>query len=359
MTQTPAFLAGIPQTWPAPSQPRPVVIIGAGGIVRAAHLPAYRAAHLPVLGLFDVDAERGRALARDFDVKHAFASLEEAISADADAVFDLALPPHAHREVLSALPPGSSALIQKPFGIDLAAASELLDLCRASRLTAAVNFQLRFAPNMLVVRELIRSGRLGRVTDVDVHVCVDTPWANWPFLRGLPRMEIALHSIHYLDLIRSLFGTPRDVLARTFRDPDSPDLHSTRTSAILSFDDDLRCSITTHHAHRFGRRFQTSHLRVEGTRGALVAQMGVNLNYPVGEPDTLSVAIDDEPWIDVPLRGSWFPDAFAGPMFNLQRFIGGADAVLETAVEDGWRTMALVEACYDSSELGGVNVASR
>ena len=37
----------------APSKPRPIVCIGAGGIVHDAHLPAYRAAGLPVAGVFD------------------------------------------------------------------------------------------------------------------------------------------------------------------------------------------------------------------------------------------------------------------------------------------------------------------
>ncbi len=32
------------QHWPAPGSPKPIVIIGAGGIVRDAHLPAYRQA---------------------------------------------------------------------------------------------------------------------------------------------------------------------------------------------------------------------------------------------------------------------------------------------------------------------------
>ena len=36
-------------------------------------------------------------------------------------------------------------------------------------------------------------------------------------------------------------------------------------------------------------------------------------------------------------------------MANLQRFIAGEDAELVASVEDGWSTMALVEAAYRSS----------
>ena len=59
-------------------------------------------------------------------------------------------------------------------------------------------------------------------------------------------------------------------------------------------------------------------------------------------------------WRDVALRGSWFIEAFEGPMSNLQRFVAGEDAALVSPVEDAIKTMALVEACYLSSAAGGM-----
>ena len=53
--------------------------------------------------------------------------------------------------------------------------------------------------------------------------------------------------------------------------------------------------------------------------------MGVNLNYPHGEPDELLVAERGGDWEAVPLRGSWFLEAFEGPMSNLQRVVAGED----------------------------------
>ena len=43
------------KSWPLPSFPKPIVIIGAGGIVNDAHMPAYLKANFDVLGLYDVD----------------------------------------------------------------------------------------------------------------------------------------------------------------------------------------------------------------------------------------------------------------------------------------------------------------
>ena len=80
--------------------------------------------------------------------------------------------------------------------------------------------------------------------------------------------------------------------------------------------------------------------------------MGVNLNYPHGEPDRLEIH-DGGEWREIALRGSWFLEAFEGPMSNLQRFVAGEDAVLVSGVDDAIKTMALVEACYTSSAAGG------
>jgi predicted dehydrogenase len=173
-------------------------------------------------------------------------------------------------------------------------------------------------------------------------------------MASLRRMEIALHSIHYLDAIRSLLGEPARVWARTVRHPSAPKLASSRTSAILDYGDDVRCCLSVNHHHAHGPKHQSSSLRVEGTTGAAVATLGVNLDYPKGRPDALELAFEgSSDWTSVPLAGNWFPDAFAGTMSNLQRFASGEDATLHTSVEDAWRTMALVEALYDSSDRGG------
>ena len=42
-TDTATLVSGLRQAWPMPSTPRPITLLGAGGIVRDAHLPAYRA----------------------------------------------------------------------------------------------------------------------------------------------------------------------------------------------------------------------------------------------------------------------------------------------------------------------------
>ncbi len=346
-------MSALQQAWPMPSAPRPIVIIGTGGIVSDAHLPAYRKAGFAVAGLYDLDRARAEALAAEWGIARVFGSIEEA--AAEDAVFDVAAPPVAHRAILAALPEGAAVLLQKPMGLDLSEATAIRDACRARGLRSSVNFQLRYSAMMLAIGDAIRQGRLGELTEIEVHINLVTPWHLFPHLKPNPRVEIVSHSIHYLDSIRALAGDPQAVFARSFGHPAS-DLADTRTSMILDYGDTLRVQLSINHHHDFGRRFQDASFRVEGADGAALAKLGLLLDYPVGEPDELWLAGRGGPWEQVPLAGAWFPDAFIGPMANLQRFAVGEDDRLATNVEDAWRTMALVEAAYRAGSQPGTSI---
>lgn len=343
------------QSWPRPSTPKPIVIIGAGGIVTDAHLPAYKLANLPVAGVFDLDLDRAKQVAAKWETS-AFATLDEAI-ATPGTVYDLALPPGVHLDVLPRLPDGAAVLLQKPMGRDLAEATAILELCRRKSLKAAVNFQLRFSPMMLAVADALQRGWLGRLIDVEVHLNLVTPWHLFPFLNGMPRVEIAVHSIHYLDTLRALLGNPSGVHARTLGHP-STDLAQTRTSALFDFAPDQRVTFSINHNHDFGRRFQDASFRFEGTEGAAMVRLGLLLNYPEGEPDELWITRRGGDWQQVPLQGRWFPHAFIGTMSNLQRYAAGEDDVLITSVEDAWHTMALAEAAFESAAKPATSVRS-
>ena len=341
------------QAWPRASHPRPIVVIGAGAIARTAHLPAYKRLHYPVAGVYDIDAANARATADAFALT-TFDSLADAIRTPSP-VFDVAVPGDQVLSILEQLPESSVVLIQKPMGPDLATARRILDACTRRGFIAAVNFQLRFSPGMLALKDLVSQGLLGKLVDIDVRLVVEQPWQNWTFLEGAPRLEVVYHSIHYIDAIRWLAGEPRGVYCRGVGHPSTPQLRDTRTSMILDYGDRLRCSLIMNHTHRNGPRQRMSQIMVEGLDGAARLTMGVNLSYPSGPPDTMEIA-RGETWRELGLRGSWFTEAFEGPMSNLQRFAAGEDHLLVGSVQDAIKTMAVVEACYQSSAAGGTPI---
>lgn len=341
---------------PRPSHPRPIISIGAGSIVHDAHLPAYRKAGFPVAAIVDLNLDRASALAALFNVPLATISIEDAIrQSPRDAVFDIAVPATKILDILPNLPDGSAVLIQKPMGETLEEARAILALCRKKRLTAAVNFQLRFAPNMLTARSITDAGLAGELHDMEVQVNVFMPWDIWKFLATAPRLEILYHSIHYIDLVRSWFGNPQRIFAKTVRNPRTPALAATKSVIVLDYGEWKRVSIAANHGNDFAGD-QISRVRWEGTEGVLEASMGVNLDYPEGRPDTLRFARRGESFTEIPIAGSWFPDAFLGSMGSLQAFAAGEIPDLPTSVESAFDTMRVVEAAYRSSESGGTTL---
>lgn len=343
------------QAWAAPTTPLPIVIIGAGDIVRDAHLPAYRNAGFEVAGICDIDSGRASTMAAEWNVPAVYTAAADAATHGVDCVYDIATPPSAIHGILPQLPDGATVLIQKPMGENLAQAEAIVGICRTKKLVAAVNFQLRFSPMMLAIREAITSGALGEILDIEVRVNIATPWHIFPFLKRMERVEIAVHSIHYLDLVRSLAGQPDGAFVRTLPDPRVPDLAQTRTSIILDYGPRLRALLSINHNHDFGPDFQAATIRFEGSRGCAVAKLGLLMNYPEGEPDELWLAEDGNGWRQVPLQGRWFPDAFANVMCNLQRFRAGEDDVLLTRVDDALNTMRLVEACFRANDAPSIS----
>ena len=343
---------------PRPRVARPIVLIGAGGIAHDAHLPAYKKAGFPVVAVVDRDRQKAEALAREFAIPFVGATIADAIAyAPKDAVFDCAVPAPAQTSVLPQLPDGAAVLLQKPMGETLAEATEILHICRRKKLIAAVNFQLRWAPNMLAARALAETGALGALHDMEVSVSCHMPWELWDFLKTAPRLEILYHSIHYVDLVRAWFGNPRGVYAKTVKSPRTADLAATKSVLTFDYGDDKRVFIASNHSHDFDPKMQRSFVQWEGMTGAMRARMGVNLNYPVGLPDNLEYIVRGEGgWKDAPVSGNWFPDAFMGSMGSLQRYVQGETTKLPTSVEDAIDTMRVVEAAYRSSEQGGVEL---
>lgn len=346
-----------------PETSLPIIIIGAGGIVRDAHLPAYKKAGFSVIGITNRTREKAEKLAAQFNIPAVYDSVADAVSnAPPDTVYDITIMPDQFVETLNQLPDGSAVLIQKPMGDYFRQTMEILSVCRKKNLVAAINCQLRFAPFVSAARYLIENGLIGELYDMEVRVTINTPWDIFPHVITHPRLEIQYHSIHYIDLIRSFLGDPKSVMAKTLKHP-AKTLSSSRSTILFDYGDTMHAVINTNHDHAFGPTHQESFIKWEGTKGAIKAKMGLLMDYPHGVPDKFEYCLledGEEPiWKTLQLEGSWFPDAFIGTMSGLMRFKEGSSNILPTSVEDVIKTMAVVESAYISSDTGSVVIADR
>src|SRR3954471_18168539 len=95
-----------------PDNPLPIVIIGAGGIVTDAHLPAYRKAGFEVVGITNRTKSRAERIAAEWSIPKVYDTVADAVAnAPADAVYDITIMPEKFVETLEQLPDGAAVLI--------------------------------------------------------------------------------------------------------------------------------------------------------------------------------------------------------------------------------------------------------
>jgi predicted dehydrogenase len=91
-------------------------------------------------------------------------------------------------------------------------------------------------------------------------------------------------------------------------------------------------------------------LRVVGSEGTILGEIGLLYDYPHGRPDRIRIArAGQDAAVDETLPGAWFPDAFIGPMSELLAAAAGGPQP-STNGRDNLRTLALVLAAYESVE---------
>jgi predicted dehydrogenase len=331
----------------------PIAIVGAGAIVGVAHLPAYRKAGLDITGIFDISQARARETADRYQVSRVYRGLDELLTDDAVRVVDIAVSPEAQPAIVSAaLREGKHVLAQKPLAPTLAAARELADQAERSGCRLAVNQQMRYGEGMAVARAMVAEGWIGDVTAVDFHVNISTDWTAWDWIVTSPELDLRYHSIHYLDSVRALLGTPDTVFCAAARRPGQVAAGETRTMSTLVYDRGPRAALHVNHENIAGD--YEARFRVDGSEGSIRGTIGLLYDYPYGRPDSLDVwsrVLPTDGWLPYPVTTRWIPDAFAGPMRALLESVATGEPA-PTDARDNLHTLALLEALYRSVSSG-------
>jgi len=332
---------------------RNIAIVGAGHIVEHAHLPAYTKVGIPVYGIYDIDYSKAVKVAEKFGIKNVFKSLDELLASDHVDVVDFAVVPTEQPSLVKqALKARKHVLCQKPFVMDSSIGEEILNLARTNELKVGVNQQLRYDEGIAVARAMVEKGWIGTVRAVYFYVNIWTDWSMWKWLVDSPRLEIWFHSIHYIDAIRSILGTPKVVFCGANRSFSQAEKGETRVLSTLLYADGAVAAVHSSHLNRTGDAYAS--FRIEGERGVIKGTLGLLYNYPYGRPDTLEVWSDLLPtdgWLPYPVTTRWIPDAFAGPMISLLNAIMDDGIPYPDASDNLW-TVKVVEALYKSMDEG-------
>ncbi len=324
-------------------------IVGAGTIVRAAHIPAYLQEGLTVDAVFDLDQDLARtaAAAAGADVA---STLDDLFARSTVSVVDIAVPPSSQVTIArQALDAGKHVLCQKPLAPTLSEAADLVEHAERRGLLLAVNQQMRWEPLVGAVRGALDDGTLGDpvAAVIDTNLNNEFPPGHW--LRREPRVMGLFGAIHLFDALRFLFGNPETVAARMLSDPRSGFDADMWVNAWLEWPSGLFAVIHDRYTNLAGDIH--ARMRVEGSHGAVRGHFGLWDDYPNPSPDIVEVCNYGEAWRLASDTKPWLPDAFAGPMLSLIEAIDG-DGAPATSGRDNLDTLRIVEAAYESSRRG-------
>jgi predicted dehydrogenase len=330
-----------------------IAIVGAGEIVEACHLPAYQMAGFNIVGIYDVQSDKAQKLVEKFNLPKRFQSLEELLDDPQVEVVDIAIPAKNQPSVVEKVAAKKKHMLcQKPLAESYAEAKRIVDICNNANVKAAVNQQMRWSPGIQASHSIIERGWLGELTQASIQVNVLTEFSNWAWMMDIDRVEIMYHSIHYLDAIRYLFGTPEYIYADGAKFPGQALKAETRTMIHMKFPGEARGLVHDNHNHIANQEDWYATFRFEGTDGIIKGTNGALYNYPVGREDTISFhskKIDPTYWFSPQLEGKWFPHAFMGPMGELMRAIE-ENREPSNSVENNLITLQIVYAAYRSME---------
>lgn len=150
---------------------------------------------------------KGRAFAHRFGVAHAHDSLASLlVDPEVDAVY-VATPNATHREVvLAAAAAGKHVLCEKPFAMTAADAAAMTAACDRAGVVLRVAHQMRCEEVLLRAREIVRSGRLGRLAAISIErASAMPPRTTWR--RDVAQSGVVFDvGVHLLDQIHWITG---------------------------------------------------------------------------------------------------------------------------------------------------------
>ena len=331
----------------------PIAIVGAGGIVDGAHLPAYKKANLTVVGIFDTDPAKAKDVAARHGIGKVYSTLDELINDPASKVVDIAVPAAAQPEIfLKVAAAKKHILAQKPLATTVEKGEELAASAKEHGIVAGVNQQLRFEEGVAAAHKMVELGWIGTVSNFSINVNLMTPWELWPWAKDLERLEVMLHSIHYHDLIRWFLGDATTVFCAAGRTSGQFPKGETRTISTALYASGVTSVVHANHVNRGGDNY--AEYRIDGDKGSIRGTLGLLYDYPNGRVDTIEInssVIPTDGWLPYPVTTRWFPDAFIGTMGSVMESIS-TGAVLRSSVAENVGTLKMVEALYKSMDSG-------
>ncbi len=187
------------------------------GVIAKTHAKALDAAEgVQLYACADINLTAAENFAKEYGIA-VFRDYAELLASSEVDVICICTPSGTHEKLtVEALRAGKNVILEKPMGLNAAECDEIIAAERASSGKVTVISQMRTSPDIRRAKELITSGKLGKLILGDLHMCYyrneDYYKGSW---RGTKAMDgggaLMNQGIHGVDVLCYLMGDIRNV----------------------------------------------------------------------------------------------------------------------------------------------------
>lgn len=198
-------------------------IVGLGGVGAGAHLPLWLKMknQIQVEALCEENQEKLQKVSKQSGISKTYTNINDMLKQERLDAVDICTPPLTHLKLcLSALTDNVNCIVEKPFVTSVADFDALAKVAKQNNLGIFVTHNYSFTPIMRKARELLHSGEIGDIFQVDVKFSAATMNEYGPdhWISGLPGGllgEVAPHPCHIFT--EFLPGDIEDIASETIK----------------------------------------------------------------------------------------------------------------------------------------------
>ena len=321
------------------SKPLKSVLVGCGRIAHSYATIIDSHPDMKLSAVVDINPEAARAFGSSFGCTF-YTSLDQYL--DGNNIADCAIvctPPSDHADIACRLmQQGMSVLCEKPFAVDSAAATRMLEVSRTFGVQLMMGSKFRYIPDVIHARGLIQAGILGEALsfEIDFRDMVDmrNRWNLQPEISG---GGVLIDSgSHAVDVARYLFGPVQSVRAEEAKRIQSSSVEDTarielKTEAGVVGTINLSWTV---------RNTSDDYIRVYGSQGNLCIGWKKSRYRPHGALDWVNFGEGYNTIKALNRQLSNFVDVVA------------EDGIPEALPEDGFESVLAIEKAYQSVKTG-------
>ena len=328
-----------------------VVLVGCGAMSKAWLDAARQVAGLAIVGLVDLDADRAKARAREYELSGAVigTSLDAVLDqARADAVFDVVVPAARRDVAFSAFAHNCHLLTEKPLADSPENARAIVEAAhRAGRIHAVVQNR-RYVANVRRIRRFLDSGAIGAPTSIHADFFVAPHFGG--FREEMAHVLLLDMAIHTFDAARYMVaGEPAGVYCQEWEPANSWYRQGSSASAVFDLGGGKRFTYAGSWCAAGFRTSWESTWRIVAERGSLVWDGEDGLKAEVAMPIREGLFDKMEPIAVPPLDAS---DRIGGHLGIIQDFMRAIETGTEpeTRGSDNIKSLAMVFGAIESAE---------